>query len=68
LLACVTKAPRKSLVDWIVQVLAGAAETSPAAGTRNVGERLEPVRRTRGRKRRENPPAPQKDDPQRREP
>jgi hypothetical protein len=58
----VTKTPRKSLVAWIAQVLAGVGEAPPADGVHRISERLEPVRRPRGRKRRESPLDSSKDD------
>jgi hypothetical protein len=65
LLPGVTKAPRKSLVDWIVQVLTGVAEAPPASRAHGISERLEPVRRPCGRKRRENQLDSSRDDPPR---
>jgi hypothetical protein len=67
LLGHVTKTPSKSLVDWIAQVLSSAPDEPPATAARGVGERLDPVRRPRGGKRRKEPPDSSKDVPLRQE-
>jgi len=68
LLARVSKAPRKSLVDWIVRVLAGSEDERPADRERANRARPEPERRAIRRKRRDDASCSSKDDPQRQEP
>ena len=50
-----TKAPRKSLGDWIAKVLSGPEGARSAAGERSLDGPPDPVRQAIGRKRQDDP-------------